>query len=1058
MRILKRSKQKGGLRSSACEWLSLCLTFVGLIIGFECRALDFIAPYKSRLWLPSDDPFRNMVQSVAQTSDGFLWVGTQQGLARFDGEKFEFILIPCTERADATAQRVTALATDNDGGLWVASGAGLFRFKHGNWEHYDVPKQIAREPLLSLLVTQKGDVFAGTRSGLLIRNSKGFNYIGDGATNSPAEKRAVTESIRCIVQDKTGDAWLAAGTSLLQISGEAPSREVNLDRFQPYFVRSICCSRDDSVWAGTHSGLIRLHNGNATQFTKANGLPDDIITTIYEDRVGNLWIGTFNGLCRFHNGRFYEETKFDGEAYDQIFCFFEDHEGNLWVGAKDGLYQLNVEQFTTYSSHQGLGHKNIMSVYEDRAGTIWAGTWGGGLHRLEHDNLTIYSKTNQLPAGNDMILAIHSSRDGSLWFAEDYGGGLFRFRDGKFDVFGPGKGLPAGAVRALLEDRSGKLWVGHASAGLGVFENDRLKFLNKNRELPTNNVRCLFESHDNKLWIGTEAGLVVRIGNSYRTFTVTNGLAANCIYSLFEDAAHIVWVGTENGLSRAALTENWWTNQTFSFRSYGPEQGGISHAVLEILEDDSSDLWLGTRRGVYRIRKADFDDVDNGKISRINSVVFGTGDGMKSQICVGVAKPCAIKSRDGRLWFATTKGIAVTDPRLRLDKNDKAPPVLVRKLIADKKTIRTGDEWKSEGQTGNSNTIKIQPGRGDLEIHYTALSFRQPEENRFKYKLENFDRDWVDAGVRHVAYYNNIPPGEYKFRVAACNSDGAWNSNGALLLITIEPHFWQTLWFQSTIALVVIVGLVGVTRSVTKVRMQRKIRRLEEQHAIERERARIAKDIHDDLGASLTRIAFLGELVETDRSKPEAVSGYVQRIVSAARDTVRSLDEIVWAVNPRNDTLDSLMEYIAQFAHEFFQNTSTRCRIDLPDDVPAIPLSSEVRHNVFLVIKEALNNSLKHSCARNVGIRCAVESECLRIELNDDGSGFDLARATSSSGNGLENMRRRIEDLGGMFSLQTKPGTGTQIAMSVPLSKLATASVSQTSSHIDANPGTSSHQ
>ena len=992
-----------------------------------------------------------MVQAIAQTSDGFIWIGTQEGLARFDGEQFEFVPGPGGQNSQEL--RVSALEAA-DGGLWVATGRGLFRFKAGAWIPQPLPARMVQEPLLAL-ASCNGEIWAGTRAGLLRQQNGNFVLVGDVNSQSVPRRNSATQAIRSIRLNAQGDVWIAAGNHLVELHDGVPMRNEDLLRFQPYFIRTVCCTRDGSVWAGTHAGLIRLKDGEYTQFTKSQGLPDDVITAVHEDRRGNLWVGTFNGLCRFVNGRFVIETKSEGEPYDQIFCFFEDRENNLWIGAKDGLYQFNAQAFTTYSAYHGLGHKNVMSVYQDKDGAIWAGTWGGGLHCVEESRMTVYSKTNQLGGGNDLILAIQGARDGSLWFSEDYGGGLYRIKNGNIQQFGNSEGVPAGAIRAVMEDHSGRIWIGHASGGLGYFEKQRLKFYNRNQGMPTNNVRCILESKNGKFWIGTEGGLVLRSNATFTAFTTANGLSDNVVLALYEDKVGNLWIGTEKGLCRLSATAAQTNSAGMRFQAYGTSEGLIDHAVIEILEDDFDNLWLASRRGIFRVARKEFDELNSGKIAKVSCAAFGKEDGMKSQICVGVAKPSAIKAQDGRLWFATTKGLAVTDPKLQIAKNETPPPVLIRKMLADKKGFVSGNEWRNgANRIASAENILIPPGRGELEFHYTALSFTVPEKNRFKYRLENFDPDWVEAGTRHVAYYNNIPPGDYRFHVIACNNDGVWNSVGTMLDFTLQPHFWQSWWFRISCGVAGLTCVMGTTRYVTKRRMQRKIRRLEEQHAIERERARIAKDIHDDLGASLTRIAFLGELAETDRAKPEAVSAYVQRIVAAARDTVRGLDEIVWAVNPRNDTLDSLMEYIAQFVYEFFQNTPVRCRLDLPDDIPAIPLSSEMRHNVFLVVKEALNNSLKHANATSITARASLSIQHFEIEIGDDGRGFDPSNVPGTLSNGLENMRRRIEDLGGKFELKSSPGKGTQLKLSVPLSRNS-QSLTLSSSHLDANRETS---
>lgn len=985
-------------------------------------AVELAPPYKSRLWQSDENPSRNIVQAVTQTTDGFLWIGTQDGLARFDGERFEFFAVGLTN--NPRSQRINVLSADPAGGLWVGTAQGLFYYENGKWISHAIP----RGSDATILSFHRDDgLWIGTRIGLLRQKNRKLMPIGKSGSTSPLEKDPAAHSIRGLAKNNRGELWITAGENLYVLTNGVAITNLNFSQFKPGFLRSVCCGRDGSIWAGSHAGLLRFKDGVYSQFTKANGLLDNTVTSVFEDRHGNLWVGTFGGLCRFVAGKFVVETKSEGEPYDSVFCFFEDREGNLWVGAKDGLYQLNIQQFMTISSHHGLTHNNIMSVYEDRERAIWIGTWGGGLNKLHEGKVTVYSTANTPILRNDLIVAIRETRDGSLWFGADYDGGLYRFKDGEIQHFGQPQGVSRSAIRALLEDRNGKLLIGHASGGVGTFEKGKVRFQGIKAGLPSANVRCLLETRDGEIWLGSEAGLVLWTNKTFKTFTTSNGLSDNTILSLYEDSQQDIWIGTASG------GVNRLRNQRFT--SYTTQQGLPDNNILEIVEDDFGNFWLASRRGIFRVNKKEFDNLDADRSRKLSCSVFAKADGMNSQICVGVAKPSAIKTQDGKLWFATTKGVAVTDPKLHVDKNNVPPPVLIRRVIADKKPVNNPASGSTPGSPGHSGSaINIAPGRGDLEFHYTALSYTVPEKNRFRYKLEGFDRDWVEAGFQRIAFYNNTPPGTYTFRVAGSNNDGVWNEEGAEVTVTLQPHFWQSWWFKFSVLCVGLSLVTGGTRYVTKKRMQRKIERLEQQHVIERERARIAKDIHDDLGASLTRITFLGELAETDRDKPEAVSGYVQRIVAAARDTVRGLDEIVWAVNPKNDTLDSLMEYIAQFVHEFFQNTPIRCRLDLPDEVPSVPLSSEMRHNIFLVVKEALNNALKHSQATSLSVQGTLVGGRFQIEIKDDGRGFDLARnAGHSLGNGLDNMRRRIEESGGSFDLKSAPGQGTRITLSVPV-------------------------
>jgi signal transduction histidine kinase len=373
--------------------------------------------------------------------------------------------------------------------------------------------------------------------------------------------------------------------------------------------------------------------------------------------------------------------------------------------------------------------------------------------------------------------------------------------------------------------------------------------------------------------------------------------------------------------------------------------------------------------------------------------------------------------------------------------NLEPPPVFIERFLADRRPIGL----PAPGSVADLPFVSVKPGRGELEFHFTALQFRTPEKCRFKYKLGDIDADWVEAGTHRLAHYNNIYPGSYCFRVVACNHDGVWNEQGASLQFELLPHYWQTWWFRSVSGLAVLSGVGGGARYVTQRRMQRKLEILEQRRAVEAERARIAQDIHDELGSSLTRIMMLGERAQEDLARREEAGAHVGKIVSFARSTVQSLDEIVWAVNPENDTLEGLIGYLSQYADQFFEGTNIRCRLEMPGALPPVRLPAEVRHDLFLVVKEALNNAVKHSGATEVRLQVAKQEEFVEISVQDNGCGFKYSptgQASSLSadgsdrgrrGHGLPNMRERMARLGGQLAFETTPGEGTRIKLSLRL-------------------------
>lgn len=995
--------------------------------------------YDSRTWQVDEGLPHDSVQALAQTRDGYLWIGTAAGLARFDGVTFT----PFDDKNTPALKNssITTLCADRDGALWIGTAeGGLTRLRDGSFVHFDSGDGLAGDRVKVICQGHDGALWIGTTTGM-------SRYQEGRFTTYRKEQGLLADLVNYIREDRDGNVWIATGAGLNRLSGGAMDAFEMPNGLPNDAVRGICQDRAGRLWIGSNNGML-WYNAYWKSFYAYNtryGLSDAFVSAICDDREGNLWVGTYSGLNRFREGRFFTELDNQGVPFGRVNALFEDREGNLWVGAQDGLVRLTPKRFVTYTVRQGLTHNNVMSVLEDRSGSIWAGTWGGGLDQLKEEHVTAYTSTNIFAQG--LVLGLCEGRDGSLWIGQDFGAGLVRFKDGNITHYSSADGLIKAPIRVLHEDAGGNLWVG-TSRGLCCLKDQGFLTFTTQDGLAANAVRSICEDHAGNLWLGTENGLSrlereaaadAATGRPAETssthipkcFTSLPGLNHKTVLALCEDAEQSLWIGTaHDGLLRyheGRLT------------AYTARQGLGSDEIFEILDDDHGWLWMSCSKGIFRVRKTELDALDSGKVASVTSLVYGRTDGLETTQCNGAAKPGSWKARDGRLWFATSRGLAAINPGTA-KINTVPPPVFIEQILADRKPIKIESSQSPElsprsasvasPATGHPPPVTLPPGRGELEFHYTALNLQAPEESRFKYKLENVDGDWVDAGTRRTAHYNNVYPGDYTFRVLACNKDGVWNESGATLEFVLKPHFWQLGWLRASAGLLVVGFASGTARYVTRRRMQRKLRLLEQRHAIEKERGRIAKDIHDDLGSSLTRIMMLGERAEEGLANREQVGVHVGKIVSSARRTVQALDEIVWAVNPENDTLDGLVEYISHYADEFFENTKVSCRLEMPVQLPALPLSAEARHDLFLVVKEAFHNVLKHAGATEVSVRVGYTGNRVEIVVADNGCGFDPAQTPSvRHGNGLGNMQKRLESLGGRLDLTSAPGQGTRLSI-----------------------------
>ena len=979
--------------------------------------------YSSRTWQVDDGLPNNNVQAIAQSSDGFLWIGTHDGLAKFDGITFtSYNSFGPSVLQNAS---ITALSSDSDGSLWIGTdGGGLFRLSGTNLFHVSTANGLSGNTVKVIQQTSDRSIWIGTTNGLSRFHEGQFKTYS-------SRDGLLSDSVNYLCEDGEHNLWIATGSGLNRLRDRSMDSFKMPNNLPNDSVRGICQDRGGRIWIGSNNGMLWYNAYWGKSFFAYNtryGLSDSFVSAIHEDREGNLWVGTYSGLNRFREGRFFPELNNEGVPFDKVNTLFEDREGNLWVGSVEGLIRLTPKRFSTFTKKNGLSHNNVMAVHEDVAGGLWVTTWGGGINYLRDERVKIYAGTNAIPS--DLILSTWESADGSIWFGADYDAGLLRYKNGKFTRFTSKDGLISGPIRVLREDPRQILWIGTAR-GLCSFKDGIFKTYTTRDGLPGNSVRALSTEPDGTLWIGTDTGLARLQNGEFKTFSSKEGLSHNSITAFHHDNRGSLWIGTAGGgLKRY--------NQG-AFKSYTTDQGLFSDEIFQILEDDGDWLWMSSSHGIFRVSIAQLNQMDHGVESRIACVSYGITDGLESVHCNGMGKPAAWKTRDGRLLFATSKGFASVFPA-SATVNTSAPPVYIEQVFADKKPVLLAGPKIHRDNPGVDEEVEIKPGHGELEFVFTALSFAAPESNFFKYRLEGADTEWMDAGARRSARYNNVNPGTYRFRVMACNKNGVWNEAGASILFVLAPHIWETWWFRSLIVLVIITAVAGSARYITERKLRRKLELLQQRHAVERERGRIARDIHDDLGSSLTRILMLGERAEEGLASEEDVGGHVQKIVSSARHTVQSLDEIVWAVNPDNDSLEGLVEYISQFANEFFENTPVRCHLEIPVQLPRFTIAAEFRHDIFLIVKEAFNNILKHSNASRVSVGVSVVDNQLHILIEDDGKGFNSSRIGNDipRGNGLVNMQKRAEALSGSFSLTAVAGKGVKIEIVANLTYLKT--------------------
>jgi two-component system sensor histidine kinase/response regulator len=612
-------------------------------------------------------------------------------------------------------------------------------------------------------------------------------------------------------------------------------------------ITAVIQTRDGYIWVGTQEGLARFDGVRFTVFDKNNTteLKGNYIDALFEDRRGNLWIGATGGLLRYQNGKFSLYTaQQNGLAGDIIRSICGDRQGNPWIAFRNGISHFKNETFVSYTAKDGMPG-DISYIYEDPRDRLWIGTRGSGLYCWRDKKMTVYTTKNGLP-GN-IISSVYEDRQGNLWIGTQEG--LCCWRDGKFTTYTTREGLSANYINRIYEDRWGKLWIGTLGAGINWLKDGKIIPVPLNGSLAINNVKVFHEDKRGGMWIGAVARGLFRWHNGTLTnFTTKDGLAGNNVLSIHEDNEGTMWIGTiDSGLSR------WKDNK---ITTYTTKDGLFNDTVYQILEDDNQALWMSCNKGIFTVSKKDLDDFAGGKISRVHCISYDQTDGMKSSECSGGTSPAGSKTRDGKICFPTSRGLVIIDPK-NISSNTLPPPVVIEEIHVDNQVIPLTPGKK----------IILAPGKKNFAIQYTALSFLAPKKVKFKYRLEGFNDQWEEADTRRIAYFTNISPGPYRFRVTACNNDGFWNREGVYFDFYLRPFFYQTWWFYLLVSLAVL--LSGISFYVLRVKHLKKAKAELEQMV--KERTHQLEESNRHLEESNTQLAKSNrELAEAEKAAERA--------------------------------------------------------------------------------------------------------------------------------------------------------------------------------------------
>jgi signal transduction histidine kinase/ligand-binding sensor domain-containing protein len=971
-----------------------------------------VSDYSIDVWQTEQGLPQDSVTAIVQTRDGYLWLGTYNGLVRFDGARFK--VFDTRNTPEFGDSRITSLLEDADGTLWIGhETGGLTQLRAGKFTAVNLGNGWPGGTIWAMETDADGVLWLLNKEGALLSMAGEKLVIPNAGSGG---------SVPSFAKDKNGELWVVRGSLLGTLRKGQLAPWVPQVQPDTSDVQMACASRDGGLWLMGSARVKKLiGQGTVVDLGPTPWGRLDSVTALLETKSGDLLAGTLHeGLFLLSpDGTNLHFTRQNGLSHDWVLGLCEDREGNLWVGTGGGgldvLRRRKVEMVKASDDWQG---RAILSVTPAAEGGLWVGTEGAGLYRLDKGEAKPFTETNGLL--NYFTWSVLEDQRHDLWVGT-FGGGLFVRQEGKFQ-FPKGLEDPTAVVLALYQDRQGVMWVGTQS-GLARYANGQCTWFTRKEGLVLPDVRVITEDETGAIWFGMSGGGLGRLNAGKLTqFRRPDGLANDFVWSLLAEKDGTLWVGTFGG-GLCRLRDG-------RFATISTREGLPNNVICHIADDGLGNFWISSYGGIFRVPKQELNRCADGQLNAVNCLAYGKAEGLSTLECSGGFQSAGCQTPDGQLWFPTIKGLAVVDPAsVRI--NPLPPPVLIEEVIVDDQSV----PLPAPDLSAPAARLQIQPGKHRFEFRYTGLSLVAPEKVRFKYRLDGLEPDWVDVGTRRVAYYSYLKPGDYTFQVIACNNDGVWSESGPMLAFRVLPRFWQTWWFTGGAVLVGVGVVGGAARYITRRRLHKKMERLERQRALENERARIAKDIHDDLGSNLARIMMLSQSNRAEGEDSQQIVTRLGKVYLTARELTRTMDEIVWAVSPHHDTLDSLVNYLGKFAQDFLNVAGIRCRLIVPIQLPAWPLTAEVRHSLFLAFKEALHNVVKHAAATEVHVSLTLAEAGFTASIEDNGRGFDPANVGAIStdplriagGNGLANMRKRIEGIGGECQVESAPGKGTTV-------------------------------
>ncbi len=968
------------------------------------------------------------VLELLEDKKGNFWFGMDgTGITKYDGISFTNY----TVKEGLTGGNVMSIIEDKKGNIWIGTFDGLTKFDGETFTQFTEKEGLSENKILSLLEDTRGMIWIASEGGVTRYDGKNFMHY-------TRKEGLPCDSVLTCSEDKNGNIWFGTYFGAAKFDGNSFTHLTQKDGLAADYVFSILADRNGNIWLGSSSGGVSKYDGKKmTQYSEKEGLSKNIVWSMMQDKSGNIWLATsFGGLNKFDGKNFTRYDLEQGLSNNKVRKAIEDKNGNLWMATDGGgVNKLSTKSFQYILPESVFDNNRVRPILEDKKGSLWMGTEGGGVGKYDAENrdegkklFTYYEEKDGLPARGQRSFL--QDKNGNIWIGTS-GGGLSKYDGEKFTNYTLDPEAPVISVYSILEDKKGTLWFGTSINGIYTIDRNTLPgnhikvaHFNEKDGLPSRRIFSMLEDKKENLWFCTEGGgLCMYDGKNIIVFTEREGLFCKSITSITEDGMGNLWLGT--------LGAGVCKFDGYHFTYYTEQQGLINNNVWSVQADSTDQIWAGTDKGLalFIPRK----DSITGKRLQYSIQNFGSKDGLKAvdfnlhSICI---------DKNNRAWWGTGQGVPSLDLHTDFRALDASSINLSYLEINDRyydyrnlpDSVRKNIAFEKMPAFSNCpEGLTIAHNLNHLAFHFSAIDWSAPEKIKYSYRLLGLDKHWSKPAEEPVAVYRNLSHGKYQFQVRAIGQSQVWTET-LTYRFTIRPAWWQTWWFKTLVVAALLTFLFFIGRFIYFYQLRKQKVILEKRLAVQFERQRISSEMHDDIGAGLSGIRLMTEMART-RSKDQSVNTEIEKIYDSVGDISSKMKEVIWSLNADNDSLGSLLSYLQKQIRHWLENYPAQLTIEMPELVPGVEITGEYRRNIYLAIKEAIHNIIKHSNADKIDIVISC-GEALIISVTDNGKGFDT-RQKDNSGIGLKNMNQRMEKIGGSFTLQQE--NGTTIILKIPL-------------------------